>query len=477
MVAAMTNIDENGTNPAPKSESELKPEILRSVEHTFQETLSTLKELVSIPSVAWDSHDLTRVRDSAARVADAAADTGFDEVEILDADNPDGGRGMPAVVARKHPREGFPTVLLYAHHDVQPVGDLNDWNTDPWVATEVGDRLYGRGAADDKAGVMTHLASVRALQEVLGDSLGLGITLFIEGEEEAGSPSFENFLESYRDRLQADAIVVADSSNWRAGVPALTTSLRGVISGTISVRTMDHALHSGMFGGPLVDANTAMVRLLASLHDDEGSVAVEGLVRGPEPDLDYAEEDFRSDAGALEGFRLTGSGSIASRLWNQPALSVIGMDITPVDDSSNTMAATARARVSLRLAPGQDPHEAHRLLEQHLNDHAPWGAVVEYDGGEAGQPFEADTTSDPARAVLASMKDAWGTEPVLMGMGGSIPFVATLTRTFPDAAILITGIEDPDTRAHSANESLYIPDFRRAIESQALFLSRMNGSV
>ncbi|WP_178945665.1 dipeptidase [Kocuria sp. TGY1127_2] len=472
----MTNNDVTSVNDGRNAEPSIEVEIKARVEKTFQNTLATLKELVSIPSVAWESHDLSRVRESAERVAELARESGFDDVEILTADKPDGGQGMPAVVARKHPRPGYPTVLLYAHHDVQPVGDVADWDTDPWVATEVGDRLYGRGAADDKAGLMTHLASVDALHSVLGEELGIGITLFIEGEEEAGSPSFGNFLATYQDKLQADAIVVADSSNWRAGVPALTTSLRGVISGTVTVRTLDHALHSGMFGGPLVDANTAMVRVLASLHDDEGSVAVDGLVRGPDPELDYAEEDFRTDAGALEDFRLTGKGSISSRLWNQPALSIIGMDITSVDQSSNTMASTARARVSLRLAPGQDPHEAHRLLEEHLTQNAPWGSTVEYDGGEAGQPFESDVTSGPAQAVLESMKDAWNTEPVLMGMGGSIPFVASLTQTFPDAAILITGIEDPDTRAHSANESLFIPDFQRAIESEAFFMVRMNQS-
>lgn len=456
------------------SKQQVEVEVKKYVEAHFETALETLKELVSIPSVAWESHDLSKVQESAEAVRELAKSAGFDEVDILRAPRPDGQDGMPAVVAHKKPRPGFPTVLLYAHHDVQPVGDGSDWKTDPWSATLVGDRLYGRGAADDKAGLMTHLTSFAALQEAVGEDLGLGVTLFIEGEEEAGSPSFENFLATYRDKLSADAIVVADSSNWRAGVPALTTSLRGVISGTISVRTLDHALHSGMFGGPVVDANTAMVRILASLHDDNGSVAIEGLTRGQEPSLTYDEDDFRNDAGTLPDAPLTGTGSVSSRLWQQPALSIIGMDITPVEQSSNTMAATTRARVSLRVPTGQDPHEAHRLLKEHVEKNAPWGCQVDYEAGEAGQPFEADVSSGPAEAVLEAMRSAWSEEPVLMGMGGSIPFVASLVETFPEAAILITGIEDPDTRAHSANESLYVPDFQRAIVSEAMFLVAMN---
>ena len=435
--------------------------------------LEELAALVEIPSVAWDVHDAGEVWRSARAVAQLAEEAGLPEVEILTSARPDGEQGMPAVVARRRAAPGRPTIMLYAHHDVQPVSDPGEWKTEPFRATPVGDRLYGRGAADDKAGIMVHISAVRALLELHGQEPGVGITLFVEGEEEAGSPSFENFLHEHREKLAADAIVVADSANWKRGVPALTSSLRGVISGTVRLRALGHALHSGVFGGPLVDANVAMIRLLATLHDEDGAVAVPGLVRSADPELDYPERDFRDDAGIPESLRLAGRGSIASRLWSQPALSVIGMDVTPVEQSSNTLASSARARVSLRLAPGQDPHEAHRLLEEHLRANAPWGAEVEYDAGEAGRPFEADTSSPAARAVLDSMRQAWGVEPVLTGLGGSIPFVASLVETFPEAAILITGVEDPDTRAHSANESLYLPDFFKAAEAEAAFLHGM----
>ena len=298
-----------------------------AVTKNFEATLQTLTELVAIPSIAWESHDLTQVDRSAEAVAALATKAGFNNVRIERATytTADGTekQGMPAVIASRPAAEGYPTILLYAHHDVQPAGNLDLWNTEPFVATRKGDRLYGRGAADDKAGILVHLAALAAINETLGDDFKLGVKLFIEGEEEAGSPSFVSFLNTYRDELSADYIVVADSANWRAGVPALTTSLRGVASGDIEVRVGSHAIHSGMFGGPMLDAHTLMAQLLATLHDATGAVAVEGLHRAPEPELEYAEADFRNDSGILDSVPL--------------------------------------ARISTRLAPGDNPetHTAH----------------------------------------------------------------------------------------------------------------------
>lgn len=445
--------------------------LLRIIEANFNQELQRLTDLVAIPSVAWESYDLTQVQRSAEKVKELALEAGFEDVSILTAEYGDGKEGMPAVLAHHPAAAGAPTFVLYAHHDVQPVGDVAEWNTSPFEATQVGDRLFGRGAADDKAGVIAHLAAFRAVREALGDDFAAGVTLFIEGEEEAGSPSFEAFLEKYREQLRGDYIVVADSANWKAGVPALTSSLRGVASGDISVRVSSHSVHSGMFGGPLLDANTVLIQLLATLHDSQGSVAVEGLISSPEPEVEYNEDDFRADSGILPSMKLAGQGSVSSRLWAQPAISVIGMDITPVAQASNTIAATARARISVRLAPGQDPEAAHRALTEHFAATNTHGAEVVYEAEDSGKPYEADMGAAGAQLALAAMHKAWGTEPVCIGMGGSIPFIASLTEQYPDAQILITGIEDPDTRAHSANESLYIPDFKRAILAEALMLS------
>lgn len=456
-------------------ENDQLAQLHQAVAENFDSTLEDLKELVKIPSIAWESHDLSQVRLSAEKVKELAEFSSFESVEILTATYGDDAKeGMPAVVARKIADDGYPTIVLYAHHDVQPTGDLLLWETSPFEATQKGDRLFGRGTADDKAGIMVHLAAFRALKKVLGDSLKVGVTLFIEGEEEAGSPSFTNFLHQYQEKLRGDVIVVADSANWKAGVPALTTSLRGVASGTVSVQTGDHSVHSGMFGGPMLDANTVLVRILASLHDDKGNVNVEGLHIAPQPEVEYDEADFRADSGILEEMSLAGEGSISSRIWSKPAISIIGIDATDVDHSSNTIDVRGRAKLSVRLAPGDNPAEAHEALRRHIEKHTPWGAKAEYKADDSGLPFELEGGNKVADLALSTMSEVWGVDAVSAGMGGSIPFIADLKELFPQAEILITGVEDPDTRAHSANESLYLPDFQKAIESEAVIIFKMN---
>ena len=270
--------------------------------------------------------------------------------------------------------------------------------------------------------------------------------------------------------------MVEDSANSRARVPALTTSLRGVASGDIEVRTGNHAVHSGIFGGPFLDAHPVLARLLGTLHDDEGAVVVEGLYRGEDPKVEYPEHKFRADSGILDQMSLAGYGSITSRLWQQPALSVIGMDIPSIAHSSNTLAVTSRARISVRLAPGDSPENAHKVLADHIKKHAPYNAQVSYTPVDSGLPFATDVEQDGAQITLSAMAQAWGISPVQTGMGGSIPFIADLKENFPDAQILVTGVEDPDTRAHSANESLYVPDFKRGILAEALILSALSRS-
>lgn len=438
-------------------------------------SIAELSGLVRIPSVSWSAFDPAHVAASAEAVAGLARETGvFESVEILRAETGSGEKGQPAVLATRAARNGRPTVLLYAHHDVQPQGDDAHWESPPFEPTVRGDRLYGRGAADDKAGVVSHLASVRALRSVAGDDFDLGLVLFIEGEEEFGSRSFANFLEAHREKLAADVIVVADSDNWDTQTPSLTISLRGNVTFRLTVSTLAHASHSGMFGGAVPDAMLAAFRLAASFHDENGSVAVEGLTSREMPTPEYTDETLRSEAGLLEGVSPIGTGSVLSRLWAQPAVTVTGIDAPTVANASNTLVPSVSLRVSARIAPGQDPQEAYEALEAHIRSHAPFGAQVELDDVDTGSPFLVDTSGWAVEAAKDAMRDAWGAEPVEAGIGGSIPFIADLVRTFPEAQILVTGVEDPHTRAHSPNESLHLGVFHRAIGTEALMLLRMN---
>ncbi|MCA0323507.1 MAG: dipeptidase [Actinobacteria bacterium] len=421
-----------------------------------------LEALARIPSVSLDAFDQAQVEASAEATAALLEAEGL-TVEIVR----EGGR--PAVIAHIDGPEGAPTVMLYAHHDVQPPGDDALWDSPPFEPTERDGRLYGRGAADDKAGIMAHLAALRAHS----GKLPVGVTVFVEGEEEIGSDSLPTILERHGEKLRADAIVLADSTNWAIGEPALTTTLRGMIRVVVTVTTLDHGIHSGMFGGPVPDAITALVRLLATMHDDTGNVAVAGLKEGVAADLDYDEARLRAESGLLDGVDLIGSGSILSRIWTKPSITTIGIDAPTVATSSNTLVPTASAKISMRLAPDEFDLDGFEALKKHLLDHAPWGARVEVHLDDRGNGFAAHAQGpvyDQARAAFA---DAWGVQPVDIGVGGSIPFVAAFAEKFPQAAILVTGVEDPDARAHGANESLHLGEFEKVCVAEAVLLARL----
>jgi len=439
-----------------------------AVDRVLPSVVADLERLVRIRSVSADPGAADEVRVAADAVAELARAAGAVDVAILSV-----AGGAPAVVAHWPAPDGTPTVLLYAHHDVQPTGERADWTSEPFQPAERDGRLYGRGAADDKAGVMAHVAALRAFD----GKPPVGVTLFVEGEEEIGSPTFTQFLETYRDELAADVIVVADSVNWTIDTPALTTSLRGLVDGVVEVRVLDHAVHSGMFGGPVLDALTSLCRLLATLHDGNGDVAVSGLVRRKAKEVDYPESRYRAEAGVLDGVALSGTGSLGDRLWTKPALSVIALDATPVADAANVLVHVARAKVSLRLAPGQDPRSALDALGDHLRSHAEFGAEVTFTDGALGPPCELDTSKPAYDAARDAFAGAFGKPPVELGLGGTIPFIAEFATTFPDAAILVTGVEDPDSRAHGADESLHLGQFALVCLAEALLLDRLTSAA
>jgi acetylornithine deacetylase/succinyl-diaminopimelate desuccinylase-like protein len=426
---------------------------------------SELETLVRIPSVSHPGHDPQHVKRSAEETARILGAAGM-RTEILQ--HADGG---PAAVGWIPAPAGAPTVLLYAHHDVQPTGPRELWHTDPFEPVEHSGRLYGRGTSDDKCGVAIHAAAIRAW----GGKPPVGVIVFVEGEEEWLSPSLVPLLEEHRERLRADAVVLADSGMWRAGHPGLTVSLRGVVSCDVEVRTLDHAVHSGEFGGPVPDAITVLARTLAKLHDDRGNVAVPGLATGPSDPLDLTEEELRQQIGMRPGVRLIGDGGITERMWTKPAVDVLGIDSPRIEGSTNQLVPSARARVSMRIPPGQEGGAAQKALVDHLRASVPWGAEATITPRSKGQPYRIDPSGRAYDAMKRAMRETWGRDAVLMGQGGSIPFVFDFARLFPGASLLLTGAGDPTSNAHSEDESVSLDDLEKSCVAEALFFGYLAG--
>lgn len=437
-----------------------------AIDEHFPRVRGDLERLIRIPSVAFPGFDREPVRQSAVATAEILEASGLGGVRLLELE------GIPPAVLGEHPApDGAPTVLLYAHHDVQPPGEEADWDSPPFEPAERDGRLFGRGSCDDKAGIAMHQAAVLAH----GGAPPVGVKVFVEGEEEVGSPNLDRFLAQFRDDLAADVIVLADATNWRAGVPGLTTKLRGLVDCEVEVRTLDHAVHSGMYGGPFPDALTTLCRLLAALHDDRGNVAIEGLHTGTTDPLDLTESELREQAGVLDGVSQIGQGALTERLWTRPSVSVLGIDAPRVREAGNVLVPAARAKVSLRLAPGQEPKRAMAALVRHLETNAPWGARVTVTPGASAWPFAVDTRGPVFDAARRAFREGWGADPVDIGAGGTIPFVKAFADAFPEAAILLVGVEDPDGRAHGANESLLLEDFRKGCVAEAVLLRELAG--
>jgi acetylornithine deacetylase/succinyl-diaminopimelate desuccinylase-like protein len=439
--------------------------IRSAVARILPEVRAELEELVRIPSVSAAGFDPANVRRSAEAVQTLLSARGLD-TRLLELDG-----GHPAVLGTRPAPPGAPTVLLYAHHDVQPTGPVDLWATDPFVPAEKDGRLYGRGTADDKAGVVTHTGALRAW----GDEPPVGVIVLAEGEEEIGSEHLTEFLDAYADLLRADAVILADSSNWRVGQPAITTSLRGLVDCIVEVRTLDHAVHSGQYGGPVPDAITALARVLVSLHDERGNVAVPGLVAEDADPLDLTEDEVRAWAGIRPGVELLGTGTLTGRLWTRPAVSVLGLDAPSIGEATNQLVPSARAKVSLRLPPGQDPGPAAEALRAHLVANAPWGAEVTVSQGAGAWPCRVVAKGPAFDAMRRAFVDSYGVEPVEQGAGGTIPLVSAFAERYPDAALLLTGAGDPTSNLHSENESLDLGDLERSIVAEALFLGYLAG--
>lgn len=436
-------------------------DIVTAVDALMPGLIEDLASLVRIPSVSAPGYDTDEVRRSAHAVAELLQDAGCHGARLLEIEG-----AHPAVYAELPAEDGAPTVLLYAHHDVQPPGPSEEWRGDPFEPLIENGRMYGRGAADDKGGLTVHLGAIRAL----GASRRVGIKLFIEGEEEVGSSHLAAFLDAYGDLLEADVVVIADSGNVSLGTPSFTTSLRGLVDCHVEVRTLGDAVHSGVYGGAVPDALMAMSRLLAGLHDDSGEVAIAGLRTAELSDHDLEAGAVLAEAGAVDGLELIGSGSLSSRMWGKPAVSILALDAPRVDEAINQIVPVAKAVVSMRIPPGQPSGEAMQALVDHLQANAPWGARVTVTPGRRGEAFHLGTSGPAYEAFRTAFEMAYGETAANVGIGGSIPFVAAYSAMFPEATILITGVGDPASRWHGPDESQDLAELRRGIIGEALAL-------
>ena len=434
--------------------------IRASVSAGMPRLIEDLRALVAIPSIAFPGFERGPVLEAAEATADLVREAGC-HVRMLELPE-----GPPAVFGEIPAPHGKPTVLLYAHYDIQPPGDESAWLSDPYNLTERDGRLYGRGSADNKAGIVMHLAALRAF----GGKPPVGIKVLIEGEEETGRSDLEEYVVAHSDLFAADVVVVADMGNWRVGEPTLTTSLRGVTDAVIEVRTLKSPVHSGAYGGPIPDALMTLIRVLGTLTDDEANVTIDGLVGTPWTGYEPAEEDIRREAGVLDGVEFVGAGGLGERLWAKPSVNVIGIDAPVVDGSRNALVHQARARVSLRVPPGEDPRRARDLLVRHLEKSVPWGARVTVTPGAAGPGFAADDSGPVYGFAREALSSAYGKPAVAMGSGGSIPLVSAFAAAMPDAEIVLWGAEDGACAIHAPNESVDAGELEAAALAEALIL-------
>ncbi|MFF2657052.1 dipeptidase [Kitasatospora sp. NPDC058032] len=438
-------------------------ELARRIAALMPRARADLAELVAIPSVADPrQYPPEECRRAAEWVAAAFADAGLRDVHLEE--TPDGSH---AVVGHRPPPPGAPTVLLYAHYDVQPPLDDAAWTSPPFELTERDGRWYGRGAADCKGNIVMHLTALRAL----GEDLPVGLKLVVEGSEEQGTGGLEAYVPPHAGELHADALLVCDTGNAAVGVPTATTSLRGVTNVVVTVSALKGDMHSGMFGGPAPDALAALIRVLDALRDADGGTRIDGLDNdGTWSGVGYDEQQFRTDAGVLDGVRLTGSGTVADRLWARPAVTVLGIDCPPVIGSAAAVPATARARVSLRVPPGTDARTAQAALTAHLKAAAPWGVRIEVTPESVGSPFRA-ATGGPAYAALdQAAREVYGRPLSFLGQGGSIPLCNVLAATFPGSEIILMGVEEPRCLIHAPNESVDPGEIEQMAHVEALFL-------
>jgi acetylornithine deacetylase/succinyl-diaminopimelate desuccinylase-like protein len=428
--------------------------------------IDELSRLVAIPSIGYPGYDPAEVRASAELTRNVLHRAGVRDARLLEIEG-----GHPAVYGSISGPERSPTVLLYAHHDVQPAARPEEWSSPPFEPQIRDGRLYGRGAADDKSGIVVHAAALRAL----GSDLGCTVKVIVEGEEECSTEHLPDLVQGHAELLRADIALIADGGNYRTGIPTIGTSIRGATSVEVRVDVLPIAQHSGAFGGPLPDAAMALARMIATLHDDEGNVTLPGLRSFAWPGTQIPEEEFRQESGVFPDVRLIGTGTIADRTLSMPSVNVLAFEAPRVVEASNQIVPTARAVIGLRLAPGDDPGAATKILADHMTSVAPWGVRVQVEPGSAAPGYLVDDTTSAYAVAREALAEAFGREVVEMGSGGSIPLVPMLAETLPGIQVLITGQGDHLSNYHSIDESVDLQDLERMALAEALLLRNLGG--
>ena len=441
-------------------------ELRAAIAEWHPRAVEELSNLVRIPSIAFPGYDDKPVRESAEATAETLEAAGYGGVRLIELPDVD----HPAVFGEVAGPAGAPTILLYAHHDIQPEGPLEEWTSPPFEPEVRDGRLYGRGTSDDKCGIVMHAAAMRAWE---GEP-PVTVKVLVEGEEEASAEHLPFLIGGHRELLVADVIGVADGGNWRAGIPTLETSIRGVVDCIVTVRALDLAVHSGAYGGPAIDAISALARILATLHDDDGQVAIEGLTHGPWEGLQLTEEEYREDTPLRPSVSLVGSGSISERLWSKPAVAVLGLDAPRVVEASNQLVPVASAKVSLRLAPEEDAGRAMDLLTGHLAQ----GRALGRRGGRRARDIgpghaRARPTAPGSPPWTGRCRPRSGVRSCRAGAAAPCPWCRSSRRRCPDAEILLYGASDEKSQYHSIDESVDLGELERSCLAEALLFGEL----
>lgn len=456
--------------PHPKADDVCK--------HARQQLPQTLERLIGYlryPAISCDPDHFGDVRSLAAKIRDDLDGLGFQNARVLELDD-----ALPCVAAEKMDAgPDCPCVLIYGHLDLQPVKG-EPWNTPPHEAVEKNGRLYARGSGDDMGGWVSHLAAVEAWLEIAG-TLPCNVKLLIEGEEEIGSPNLERFMDAYPDAFEADVMVLTDCDNPSTEIPGITVSLRGLLELEVTCEGLEADVHSGLWGNVAPDVSTSLVKLLARIIDDDGRLAL-GRREVPEAWREAAREISPSEEVVRSGAHLVDDvpplpehgRPLAEWAWRQPALTLLSTTLPTPDRQKNAIRSAASATLSIRLAPGQTREEMKALVSEALLADPPGGVKVSVTEAPGGADAWLYTPKGPAFAAAdRAYKKAWGHEPVQIGIGGSIPFVALFGRRYGHLPLILNGVLDPESSIHGPNESMHLGVFEKAIAANVYLLDEL----